>query len=140
MQVRTLFIKMGRHLNPKWKTQRRNDILDLSQEVIRFNIDHLHRLPHTTKSFVFFPYHIYVDEVNEFNKYCKSKGYRVEFVGGESVYGGRAEMTNGTMTVLLIHEDDENPDPRKFLSDLDAITRSPQFQQHLDQLGTSNRG
>ena len=123
MQVRILLVKMGRDINPKWKTQRRNDTLDLSQEVVRFNIDHLYRLPYTTKSFVFFPYDINVDEVDEFNKYCKSKDYRIVFVGGESVYGGGAEMTNGTMTILLIHKDDENPDPRKFLSDLDAITR-----------------
>ena len=123
MQVRVLLVKMGRDLNPKWKTQRRNNTLDLSQEVVRFNIDHLHRLPNTTKSFVFFPYDINADEVDEFNKYCKSKDYRIVFVGGESVYGGRAEMTNGTMTILLIHKDDENPDPRKFLSALDAITR-----------------
>ena len=95
-----------------------NDFLDLSQEVVRFNIDHLYRLPNTTRSFVFFPYWISAAEVDEFNKYCESKDYRIIFVGGESVYGGRAEMTNGTMTILLIHKDDEAEDPRKFLNDL----------------------
>ena len=81
--MRVFLVGMGRQLNPKWKTQRGNDTLDLSQEVIRFNIDHLYRLPYTTKSFVFFPYDINVDEVDEFNKYCKSKDYRIVFVGGK---------------------------------------------------------
>ena len=102
-------------LDPKYRTSRHNELLDLSVPTVKFNVDHLYKLPQTTRSFVFFPYYVNVDEIDEFNKYCKSNHYRIEFVGGESVYGGNTydvtrdnlRGTNGTMTILLIHEDDD---------------------------------
>ena len=109
---------MASPLNPKYKTSRHNELLDLSVPTVKFNVDHLYKLPQTTRSFVFFPYYVNVDEIAEFNKYCKSNHYRIEFVGGESVYGGNTydvtrdnlRGTNGTMTILLIHEDDDKKD------------------------------
>ena len=102
-------------LDPKYRTSRHNELLDLSVPTVKFNVDHLYKLPQTTRSFVFFPYYVNVDEIDEFNKYCKSNHYRIKFVGGESVYGGNTYDvtrnnligTNGTMTILLIHEDDD---------------------------------
>jgi len=86
---------------------RDNTWLDLSEDKVTFNIDHLFKIPAVPNSLVFFPYHINPDEVDAFNKYCNSKNYRVVFIGGESFYGGKAPFTNGTMTVLLLHKDDE---------------------------------
>tara|TARA_B100000953_G_C17836352_1_gene363537 strand:- start:140 stop:508 length:369 start_codon:yes stop_codon:yes gene_type:complete len=117
-------------INPKYKISQNNEFLDLSQTAVRFNIDHLYKLPGTSRSLVFFPYYINVDEVDEFNKYCKSKNYKIIFVGGKSVYGGNTydntpdnlRGTNGTMTILLIHADDVSDPPSKFLRELDGLT------------------
>ena len=114
-------------LDPKYRTSRHNELLDLSVPTVKFNVDHLYKLPQTTRSFVFFPYYVNVDEIDEFNKYCKSNHYRIKFVGGESVYGGNTYDvtrnnligTNGTMTILLIHEDDDKKE--KFLAELDML-------------------
>jgi hypothetical protein len=92
----------------KYKTSLNNKHLDLSQDKTRFNIDHLFYLPDTSKSLVFFPYHFDPDSFEQFNSYCKDNSYRIIFVGGRSVYGGIGPFTNGTMTVLLIHKDDDN--------------------------------
>ena len=86
---------------------RENRWLDLSEDKIKFNIDHLFKIPATLNSLVFFPYQIDVDQVDEFNKYCNEHDYRVVFIGGESFYGGKSPYTNGTMTILLLHKDDE---------------------------------
>ena len=57
---------------------------------------------------VFFPYHIDVSQVDKLNKHCKENDYTVEFIDGESFYGGGdGPFTNGTMTILLLHKDDE---------------------------------
>ena len=98
-----------------------NSFLDLSQEKVRFNVDHLFRIPQTTKSLVFFPYHINPDEIHDFNEYCKANDYSMDFVGGESQYGGKSDMTNGTMTILLIHKDDENINKFEFLARLELL-------------------
>ncbi len=103
-----------------------NRWLDLSDNKIKFNIDHLFKLPNTTRSLVFFPYHIDVDEINEFNKYCKANDYRVVFIGGESFYGGKGPYTNGTMTILLLHKNDEkNKDPKLFKL-MDSLQYDPE--------------
>ncbi len=86
---------------------RSNRWLDLSEDKIKFNIDHLFKIPATHNSLVFFPYQIDVNEIDEFNKYCNANDYRVVFIGGESVYGGEGPYTNGTMTIMLLHKDDE---------------------------------
>ena len=86
----------------------RNRFLDLSPLKVRFNFDHLFHIPKTIRSLVFFPYHIDVDQMDKLNKYCKENDYSVEFIGGESFYGGgNGPFTNGTMTILLLHKDDE---------------------------------
>ena len=86
----------------------RNRFLDLTPLKVRFNFDHLFHIPKTIRSLVFFPYHIDVSQVDKLNKYCKENDYTVEFIGGESFYGGGdGPFTNGTMTILLLHKDDE---------------------------------
>ena len=86
----------------------RNRFLDLTPLKVRFNFDHLFHIPKTIRSLVFFPYHIDVSQVEKLNKYCKENDYTVEFIGGESFYGGGdGPFTNGTMTILLLHKDDE---------------------------------
>ena len=86
----------------------RNRFLDLTPLKVRFNFDHLFHIPKTIRSLVFFPYRIDVDQVEKLNKYCKENNYTVEFIGGESFYGGgEGPFTNGTMTILLLHKDDE---------------------------------
>jgi len=86
----------------------RNRFLDLTPLKVRFNFDHLFHIPKTIRSLVFFPYHIDVSQVDKLNKYCKENDYTVEFIGGESFYGGgEGPFTNGTMTILLLHKDDE---------------------------------
>jgi hypothetical protein len=84
-----------------------NRWLDLSEDKVKFNIDHLFKIPATLNSLVFFPYHIDITQIDEFNKYCNEHDYRVVFIGGESFYGGKSPYTNGTMTILLLHNDDE---------------------------------
>ena len=85
-----------------------NRFLDLTLEKVRFNFDHVFHIPKTIRSLVFFPYHIDVSQVDKLNKYCKENDYTVEFIGGESFYGGgEGPFTNGTMTILLLHKDDE---------------------------------
>ena len=85
-----------------------NRFLDLTLEKVRFNFDHVFHIPKTIRSLVFFPYHIDVSQVDKLNKYCKENDYTVEFIGGESFYGGGdGPFTNGTMTILLLHKDDE---------------------------------
>ncbi len=106
-------------LRSEYKISEKNQWLDLSPDKVKFNVDHLFRLPRTTRSLVFFPYQINTDEINEFNNYCKSNKYRVEFVGGQSVYGGKNIRTNGTLTILLIHESDERG--QNFLDELNAL-------------------
>ena len=116
-------------LDPKYKISENNEFLDLSQNAVQFNIDHLYRLPRTSRSLVFFPYYIYADQIDKFNKYCKSKNYEIEFIGGRSVYGGNTYRktldnlrgTNGTMTILLIHADDVSDPPSKFLEELTLL-------------------
>ena len=98
---------MGNKIHIKNLIGRENRWLDLSEDKIKFNVDHLFKIPATLNSLVFFPYQIDVAQVDEFNKYCNSKDYRVVFIGGESFYGGKGPYTNGTMTVLLLHKDDE---------------------------------
>ena len=86
----------------------RNRFLNLTALKVRFNFDHLFHIPKTIRSLVFFPYHIDVSQVEKLNKYCKENDYCVEFIGGESFYGGGdGPFTNGTMTILLLHKDDE---------------------------------
>ena len=86
----------------------RNRFLNLTALKVRFNFDHLFHIPKTIRSLVFFPYHIDVSQVEKLNKYCKENDYTVEFIGGESFYGGGdGPFTNGTMTILLLHKDDE---------------------------------
>jgi len=86
----------------------RNRFLDLTPLKVRFNFDHLFHIPKTIHSLVFFPYHIDVSQVDKLNKYCKENDYTVEFIGGESFYGGGdGPFTNGTMTILLLHKDDK---------------------------------
>ena len=85
-----------------------NRFLDLTLEKVRFNFDHVFHIPKTIRSLVFFPYHIDVSQVDKLNKYCNENDYTVEFIGGESFYGGgEGPFTNGTMTILLLHKDDE---------------------------------
>ena len=85
-----------------------NRFLDLTLEKVRFNFDHVFHIPKTIRSLVFFPYHIDVSQVDKLNKYCNENDYTVEFIGGESFYGGGdGPFTNGTMTILLLHKDDE---------------------------------
>jgi hypothetical protein len=86
---------------------RDNRWLDLSEDKVKFNIDHLFKIPATLNSLVFFPYQIDIAQIDEFNKYCNEYDYRVVFIGGESFYGGKSPYTNGTMTILLLHKDDE---------------------------------
>ena len=86
----------------------RNRFLNLTPQKVRFNFDHLFHIPKTIRSLVFFPYHIDVSQVDKLNKYCNENDYTVEFIGGESFYGGGdGPFTNGTMTILLLHKDDE---------------------------------
>ena len=94
-------------IRAEYRIKENNEFLDLSHDKVKFNIDHLFRLPGTSRSLVFFPYWIDVEQIPEFNKYCKSNGYEIKFVGGESVYGGKSGFTNGTMTIMLIHESDQ---------------------------------
>ena len=65
-----------------------NRFLDLTLEKVRFNFDHVFHIPKTIRSLVFFPYHIDVSQVDKLNKYCNENDYTVEFIGGESFYGG----------------------------------------------------
>ncbi len=98
---------MKKQIHIKNLIGRQNRWLDLSEDKIKFNIDHLFKIPATNDSLVFFPYQIDVNEIDEFNKYCNANDYRVVFIGGESFYGGESPFTNGTMTILLLHKDDE---------------------------------
>ena len=98
---------MSKKIHIKNLIGRSNRWLDLSEDKIKFNIDHLFKIPATNDSLVFFPYQIDVNEIDEFNKYCNANDYRVVFIGGESFYGGKSPFTNGTMTILLLHKDDE---------------------------------
>lgn len=98
---------MEKKIHVKNLIGRNNRWLDLSEDKVKFNIDHLFKIPATQKSLVFFPYYINASGVDEFNKYCNEHDYRVVFIGGESIYGGKNPFTNGTMTILLLHKDDE---------------------------------
>lgn len=104
----------------------RNRWLDLSEDKVKFNVDHLFKLPATTRSLVFFPYQINVDEIDEFNKYCKANDYRVVFIGGESIYGGKAPFTNGTMTILLLHKYDEKNINFPLFTLMDSLQYNPE--------------
>ena len=67
------------------------------------------------------------------NKCDKNREQRgkdeIIFIGGRSVYGGNTYRktldnlrgTNGTMTILLIHEDDVSDPPSKFLEELELL-------------------
>ena len=45
----------------QYQISQNNEFLDLSQTAVRFNIDHLYKLPGTSRSLVFFPYYINVE-------------------------------------------------------------------------------
>jgi len=92
-------------LNFKFKTPHDNDLIDLSEVTVGFYLDHLYRIPNT-RVLVFFPYDIDVTELSKLSEYCNLHDYKVELIGGESVYGGKNIRTNGTMTVVLIHKSD----------------------------------
>lgn len=108
-------------IDSSYKIDHDNPFLDLSQDKAKFFVDHLFKLPNTSKSLCFSPYHISPDEIYHLNEYCKKNNCRVDFVGGASVYGGKNIYANGTMTVLLIHKDDELPN---FLSCLNLLNES----------------
>ena len=82
-----------------------NRFLDLTLEKVRFNFDHVFHIPKTIRSLVFFPYHIYVSQVEKLNKYCKENDYTVEFIGGESFYGGGDGPFNPVQTEELFSLD-----------------------------------
>jgi len=109
-------------INLKYKIGNGNSYLDLTQDKVKFFVDHLFILPNTIRSFVFFPYDLEPDKIHYFNEYCKSNDYRIIFVGGESQYGGKSKYTNGTMTILLIHKDDDHRP--NFLSCLEKLNQS----------------
>jgi hypothetical protein len=96
-------------INSKYKLGLANDLLDLSKPQMTFFIDHLFKIPQTTKSLVFFPYDIVPEQIEMLNKHCNENDYKIIFSGGESVYGGKGPFTNGTMTIMLIHKDDDHP-------------------------------
>jgi hypothetical protein len=93
-------------INSKFKTRHNNDLIDLSEMIVGFYVDHLYRIPNT-RVLVFFPYDIDVAQLSKLSEHCDSHDYKVELIGGESVYGGKSPFTNGTMTVVLIHKSDD---------------------------------
>ena len=93
-------------INSKFKTRHNNDLIDLSEMIVGFYVDHLYRIPNT-RVLVFFPYDIDVAQLSKLSEHCTSHDYKVELIGGESVYGGKSPFTNGTMTVVLIHKGDD---------------------------------
>ena len=93
-------------INSKFKTRHNNDLIDLSEMTVGFYVDHLYRIPNT-RVLVFFPYDIDVAQLSKLSEHCTSHDYKVELIGGESVYGGKSPFTNGTMTVVLMHKGDD---------------------------------
>ena len=64
-----------------------------------FNLDHPFRIG--KKSFVFYPYHYDVKQIESFRKYLEERGYRLHFSSMQSEYG------HHTHRVLLIHESEK---------------------------------
>jgi hypothetical protein len=93
-------------INSKFKTRHNNDLIDLSEMKVGFYVDHLYRIPNT-RVLVFFPYDIDVAQLSKLSEHCDSHDYKLELIGGESVYGGKSPFTNGTMTVVLMHKGDD---------------------------------
>ena len=93
-------------LNFKFKISHDNELIDLSETTVGFYVDHLYRIPNT-RVLVFFPYDIDVAQLSNLSEHCDSHDYKVELIGGESAYGGKSLFTNGTMTVVLIHKNDD---------------------------------
>ena len=92
-------------LNFKFKISHDNELIDLSEMTVGFYVDHLYCIPNT-RVLVFFPYDIDVAELSKLSEHCNLHDYKVELIGGESAYGGKNTFTNGTMTIALIHKDD----------------------------------
>ena len=92
----------------KLRTKDNNELIDLSEQKVGFYVDHLFRVPNS-RMLVFFPYDIDVEQLTKLNEYCGSQDYQVVLIGGESAYGGKSDFTNGTMTVVLTHKDDNYP-------------------------------
>ena len=93
-------------LNFKFKISHDNELIDLSEMKVGFYVDHLYRIPNT-RVLVFFPYDIDVAQLSKLSEHCNLHDYKVELIGGESVYGGKNTFTNGTMTVALVHKSDD---------------------------------
>ena len=95
-------------INFKLKTKHNNELIDLSERKVGFYVDHLYRVPNS-RMLVFFPYDIDIEQLTKLNEYCDSQDYQVVLIGGESIYGGKSDFTNGTMTVVLTHKSDNYP-------------------------------
>ena len=78
---------------PKWLDEIRGEGKSYS-----FNIDHPYKLD-GTKSFVFYPYHFDVKQVEPFRIYLESMGYELS-IEHDSEYGGE------TFKVIIKHKDD----------------------------------
>ena len=104
----SLVILQNNMINRKLQTKHNNELIDLSERRVGFYVDHLYRVPNS-RVLVFFPYDIDVEQLTKLNEYCGSQDYQVVLIGGESAYGGKSDFTNGTMTVVLTHKDDNYP-------------------------------
>ena len=69
--------------------------------IVDIGLDHLYRLPTTSKSLVFFPYGIEEEKLPEFLHLCHEARYKMK-IYPTGTYGAE------TLEILLIHEDDDN--------------------------------
>ena len=116
-------------INFKLKTKHNNELIDLSERKVGFYVDHLYRVPNS-RMLVFFPYDIDIEQLTKLNEYCDSQDYQVVLIGGESVYGGKSDFTNGTMTVGLTHKSD-NYSKIKLLELINRLIETPK-EKHVD--------
>ena len=116
-------------INFKLKTKHNNELIDLSERKAGFYVDHLYRVPNS-RMLVFFPYDIDIEQLTKLNEYCDSQDYQVVLIGGESVYGGKSDFTNGTMTVGLTHKSD-NYSKIKLLELINRLIETPK-EKHVD--------
>lgn len=82
---------------PIWLCNVTNNTNDLG---FTFNLDHPFRIG--KKSFVFYPYHYDVKQIESFRKYLEERDYILHFSSMQSEYG------HSTHRVLLIHESEKN--------------------------------
>ena len=116
-------------INFKLKTKHNNELIDLSERKVGFYVDHLYRVPNS-RMLVFFPYDIDIEQLTKLHEYCDSQDYQVVLIGGESVYGGKSDFTNGTMTVGLTHKTD-NYSKIKLLELINRLIETPK-EKHVD--------